>query len=237
MEIQLCNYDKKSNTTRDMQCNFIIIILTIIYNILIGIIIFIKQPIIKEVPVEVIKEVIVEVPVEVIKEVEVIKYYPVEVIKEVEIIDKVVTEENNEEELLLANYNTKERALALQAAYKEQLQVLFEKRMNILKNLSTFKPLSVNELPSGWTLETLFGGYGNQCNHLLTVNNLLLSKISEKVRESMSKDIETIDDEILIISKKAGLFQVDSDLLNDLHKCIEPTNQFYNDYKDELLKI
>jgi hypothetical protein len=64
----------------------------------------------------------------------------VEVIKEVlvEVIDKVVTEENNEEELLLANYNTKEKALALQAAYKEQLQVLFEKRKNITIKLYTF---------------------------------------------------------------------------------------------------
>jgi hypothetical protein len=145
--------------------------------------------------------------------------------------------ENKDEELLLANYNTKDRALALQAAYKEQLQVLFEKRMNILKNLSTFKPLSVNELPSGWTLITLFGGYTNNYNHLLTVNNLLLSKISEKVSESMSKDIETIDEEILIVAKKAGFFEANSDLWNDLHKCIEPTNQFYNDYNLKFVNL
>ena len=140
---------------------------------------------------------------------------------------------------MLANYNTKERALALQAAYKEQLQVLFEKRMNILKNLSTFKPLSNDELKSysGWSLETLFSNYTIQYTQSKTVNNLLLSKISKKVRESMSKDIETIDDEILIISKKAGLFQVDSELWNDLHKYIEPSNQFYNDYNFKLLNM
>jgi hypothetical protein len=161
----------------------------------------------------------------------------ISVITSIIIFIKQPVEVIKEEELLLTNYNTKDRALALQAAYKEQLQVLFEKRMNILKNLSTFKPLSVNELPSGWTLETLFGGYTNNYNHLLTVNNLLLSKISEKVSESMSKDIETIDDEILIVAKKAGFFEANSDLWNNLHKCIEPTNQFYNDYKYELLNM
>jgi hypothetical protein len=139
---------------------------------------------------------------------------------------------------LLANYNTKERALALQAAYKEQLQVLFEKRMNILKNVSTFKPLSNDELKARtWTLQTLFSNYTNEFNQSLTVNNLLLSKICRKVRESMYKDIETIDQEILIVAKKAGFFEANSDLLNDLHKCIEPTNQFYNDYKSELLNM
>ena len=127
MELQMCNNYEKSDTMCDKQCNFIIIILTIIYSTFISIIIFIKQPIIKEVPVEVIKE----VPVEVIKEV--IKEVPVEVIKEVikevpvEVIDKVVTEENNEEEFLLANYNTKERALALQAAYEERAIIAIKK--------------------------------------------------------------------------------------------------------------
>ena len=127
MELQMCNNYEKSDTMCDKQCNFIIIILTIIYSTFISIIIFIKQPIIKEVPVEVIKE----VPVEVIKEV--IKEVPVEVIKEVikevpvEVIDKVVTEENNEEEFLLANYNTKERAIALHAAYEERAIIAIKK--------------------------------------------------------------------------------------------------------------
>ena len=139
MELQVCNNYEKSDTICDKQCNFIIIILTIIYSTFISIIIFIKQPIIKEVPVEVIKEVHVEVIVEVIKEVpvevikEVIKEVPVEVIKEVikevpvEVIDKVVTEENNEEEFLLANYNTKERAIALHAAYEERAIIAIKK--------------------------------------------------------------------------------------------------------------
>ena len=141
---------------------------------------------------------------------------------------------------MLANYNTKERTLALQAVYKEQLQVLFEKRMNIIKNLSTFKDLSIDGLPNGWTLGTLFGGYSyltTPYTQLLTINNLLLSKISEKVSQSMRKDIETIDEEILIVAKKAGLFQVDSDLWNDLQKCIEPSNRFYNDFNFKLINM
>jgi len=112
MELQLCNnYEKSDTTICDKQYNFIIIILTIIYSTFISIIIFIKQPI--------IKEVIIEVPVEVIKEV--IKEIPVQV------INKVVIEENNEEELLLTNYNTKERALALQAAYEEHAIIAIKK--------------------------------------------------------------------------------------------------------------
>jgi len=208
MELQLCNYDKKSNTTCDMQCNFIIIILTIIYNILIGIIIFIYQPI--------------EVPIE------------------------VETEETNEEELLLAN-NTKERPLALQAAYKEQLQILFEKRMNIFEQLETLKCL-VNRLGGGYihanniSLVHIFhpfssGGQSTNLRQSLTVNDLLLLMIYQKIYPSMEKDMATIDEEILIIAKKAGLFQVDSDLWNYLHKYIEPSNQFYNDCKNVLLKM
>ena len=129
MELQVCNnYEKSDTTICDKQYNFIIIILTIIYSTFISAIIFIKQPIIKEVIKEVIVEVIVEVPVEVIKEV--IKEVPVEV------IDKVVTEENNEEELLLANYNTKERALALQAAYEERAFIAIKKYGDVYKNIN-----------------------------------------------------------------------------------------------------
>ena len=55
--------------------------------------------------------------------------------------------------------------------------------------------------------------------------------------KSILQDMATINEEILIIAKKAGLFQVDSDLWNDLHKYIEPSNQFYNDYNFELLNM
>ena len=150
---------------------------------------------------------------------------------------------------MLANYNTKERAL--QAAYKEQLQILFEKRINILKHWSQFRflpdrkggGLLYHKETNVYSLKHLFSNYQSTdsgcdiCVQSLTVNDLLLFKISEKMQQSMRKDIETIDEEILIIAKKAGLFQVDSDLLNDLHKYIEPSNQFYNDYNCELLNM
>lgn len=58
------------------------------------------------------------------------------------------------------------------------------------------------------------------------------------MQQSMRKDIETIDEEILIIAKKAGLFQVDSDLWNDLHKYyIKPSNRFYNDFNFKLINM
>jgi len=47
-------------------------------------------------------------------------------IKELEVI-KEEDKEKSEEELLLANYNAKERALALQAAYEERAKLTFEK--------------------------------------------------------------------------------------------------------------
>jgi hypothetical protein len=168
------------------------------------------------------------------------------VIKEVEI------EKNNEEELLLANYNTKERALALQAAYKEQLQVLLKKRMNILKQYQRFMTIDKNgggvlmhkcyqsySLGHFFPMYLTYGALSEEqfYRESLNVNYLLLFKISEKMQQSMRKDIETLDEEILIISKKAGLFQVDSELWNDLHKYIEPSNQFYNDYNFKLLNM
>ena len=49
--------------------------------------------------------------------------------------------------------------------------------------------------------------------------------------KSILQDMATINEEILIIAKKAGLFQVNSDLWNDLHKYIEPSEPVYNDLK------
>ena len=72
MELQICNNYEKNDTMYYNQYNFII--LTIIYIIFISVIIFIKQPIIVEVP---------EVPVEVPIEVPVVPEVPVEVPVEV----------------------------------------------------------------------------------------------------------------------------------------------------------
>ena len=243
MELQVCNNYEKSDTICDKQYNFIIIILTIIYSTFISAIIFIKQPIIKEVPVEVIVEVIKEVPIEVIKEVivEVIKEVPVEVIKEVpvEVIKEIESEETNEEELLLANYNTKERALALQAAYKEQLQVLFEKRKNITIKLNTCAmKMNINKGDDIYLSGLCHGGYSkDRITNSLTVNDILLNTIVEKMHQSIIKDMKTIDEEILIIAKKAGLFEVTGDLLKYLQKFITQENPIYDDCKNVLLNM
>jgi hypothetical protein len=196
----------------------------LIYSIITSIIIFIKQP------VEIIKEVIKYYPVEVIKEV------PVEII---EVIDKVVIEENNEEELLLVNYNTKERALALQTAYKEQLQVLFEKRKNITIKLYTFtNNRSINK-GNGIYLSCLCaGGHSkDKITNSLTVNDILLNTILEKIYQSIINDMVAVDKEIEIISKKAGLFEITGDLLKYLQVCIPQENPIYDDCKNVLLNM
>ena len=48
-------------------------------------------------------------------------------------------EQKKEEELLLANYNAKERALALQAAYDERAKLAFEKWQNVSCQLHTIQ--------------------------------------------------------------------------------------------------
>jgi predicted DsbA family dithiol-disulfide isomerase len=62
----------------------------------------------------------------IIQLIQVIKEEEEKVIEEVEVI-KEEDKEKSEEELLLANYNAKERALALQAAYEERAKLTFEK--------------------------------------------------------------------------------------------------------------
>jgi hypothetical protein len=71
----------------------------------------------------------------------------------------------------------------------------------------------------------------------LTVNDLVLGLIDGKVYQSIIQDIQTTNDELLIIAKKAGLFEETSDLLNDLQKYIKPTNPFYNEYKNVIVNM
>jgi len=157
---------------------------------------------------EVIKEEEVEIIKEVIKEVEVIKEEEEEVIKEED-------KEKNEEELLLANYNAKERALALQIAYEEQLQPLIEKKINLHKKFRSY-------YENGRL--TMVG------QNIQTLNECLLSIIQEQVLKSFTRDIETIDKEIIIMAKKARLFGGNSDLLlKELDK--SPNNTLVSDYK------
>ena len=144
-----------------------------------------------------------------------------------------------EEELLLANYNTKERALALQAAYKEQLQILFEKRKNITIKLNTSIMNTSIDKGDGINLACLCdGSYSkDRITNSLTVNDILLNTIVRKMHQSIIKDMISVDEEILIIAKKAGLFQVSGDLLKYLQKFITQENPIYDDCKNVLLNM
>jgi hypothetical protein len=109
MEVQTCAYTSPNVSSSDygkINIGSYIMCFIIIYSTALSIILSIIQLI------QVIKE--EEEEEEIIKEVE------VEVIKEED-------KEKSEEELLLANYNAKERALALQAAYEERAKLTFEK--------------------------------------------------------------------------------------------------------------
>ena len=156
----------------------------------------------------------------------------------VKVIKKFETQENNEEELLLANYNTPERVLILQSVYKEQLSVLFEKQINNYKKLNTYC-LEGRCLKEGHLLrEKINGTYPTDIIvNKLTVNDLLLGLIDGQVYQSMIQDIQTTNKEIIIIAKKAGLFEATSDLLNDLQKYIKPSNPFYNEYRNVILNM
>jgi hypothetical protein len=71
----------------------------------------------------------------------------------------------------------------------------------------------------------------------LTVNDLVLGLIEGKLYQSIIQDIQTKNEEILIIAKKAGLFEATSDLLDDLQDYIKPSNPFYNEYRNVILNM
>jgi hypothetical protein len=144
------------------------------------------------------------------------------------------TEKNNEEEILLANYNAQEKALI----YKKKLSFLFEKKINIYKKLNTYW-FEGRCMKEGHLLrEKINGTYSTDVIlNKLTVNDLVLGLIDGKVYQSIIQDIQTTNDELLIIAKKAGLFEETSDLLNDLQKYIKPTNPFYNEYRNTILNM
>ena len=204
MEVYTCVFESPVSATNyyeTISINSVIMCFLIIYSTALSIVLSVKQLI------------------QVIKEEEVIK----EVIDRVE-VQTQTNEENHkkeeekkddEEELLLANYNAKERALALQAAYDEQLQVLFEKRFTLCKKVQSYY--------NNGRLTTVEP-------HKQTSEQCLLSIIQEQVLQSFTRDIETINKEIIIMAKKAGLFGGNSDLLlKELDK--SPNNTLVSDYK------
>jgi hypothetical protein len=150
MEVYTCAYENSnvSNSNSDyygkINMTSVIMCFLIIYNTALSIVLSVKQliQVIKE------EELINEEEEE---EEEVVKEVEVEVIKEEE-----VSKEVEEEELLLANYNAKERALALQAAYDERAKLMFEKweetyyKLDIIRghNRIYIGPSRTDDLPS-----------------------------------------------------------------------------------------
>ena len=249
MEYRL--YDEQYNY-EDISYNSIIFSLLIIYSTTISVILFfIKQPkevikeVIKEVPVQVIKQVLMEV----IKEEEELLATEEEELLATEEEELLATEENllveeeellinteenlllEEEEELLANYNTKERALALQEAYKEKLDILLKKKKEINTKLDTFNKSTYN----------LFFNTDSSGLPESVVNKILLLRmIHVNITKSITKELPS-NEEILRIAKKAGIFDSSYNIL-ELLKINTNTfdtvkHPFYDDYKDVLSKI
>lgn len=151
-----------------------------------------------------------------------------------DVINEFEIEKNNEENILHANYNTQEKALV----YKEELSGLLEKQINNYKKLNTYW-FEGRCLKEGHLMrEKINGTYPTDIIvNKLTVNDLVLGLIEGKLYQSIIQDIQTTNEEILIIAKKAGLFEATSDLLDDLQDYIKPTNPFYNEYRNVILNM
>ena len=151
-----------------------------------------------------------------------------------DVINEFKTQENNEENILPTNYNTQEKALV----YKEELSGLLEKQINNYKKLNTYW-FEGRCLKEGHLMrEKINGTYPTDIIvNKLTVNDLVLGLIEGKLYQSMIQDIQTTNEEILIIAKKAGLFEETSDLLDDLQDYIKPTNPFYNEYRNVIFNM
>ena len=151
-----------------------------------------------------------------------------------DVINEFKTQENNEENILPTNYNTQEKALV----YKEELSGLLEKQINNYKKLNTYW-FEGRCLKEGHLMrEKINGTYPTDIIvNKLTVNDLVLGLIEGKLYQSMIQDIQTTNEEILIIAKKACLFEGTSDLLNNLQEYIKPTNPFYNEYRNVILNM
>ena len=149
--------------------------------------------------------------------------------------DELIATEKNllleEEEELLANYNTKERALALQEAYKEKLDILLKKRKEINTKLDTFNKSTYN----------LFFNTDNSGLPESVINKILLLRIIHvNISQSITKELPS-NEEILRIAKKAGVIESPYNIL-ELLKINTNTfdtvkHPFYDDYKDVLSKI
>ena len=231
MEFQSCDNYEHTDIIYKYQYISIIISLLIIYRMLISIIIFIKQPIIKEV----IKKKLLDT-----KEKELLTTEEEELLatEEEELIaneeELIANKEkellDTEEELLLANYNKKQRALALQEAYKEKLNILLKKKNEINIKLDNFNRCGYN----------LFFNTNNNGLSESEVNKIILLRmIHTNISKSISNEMPS-SEEILRIAKKAGVIDSPYDILDLLKirtNVFDNGHPFYDEYKEVLSKI
>ena len=135
-----------------------------------------------------------------------------------------------EEELLLANYNKKERAFALQEAYKEKLNVLLKKKNEINTKLEIFNKSAFN---------IFFNTDSSDLPESVVNKILLLRMIHGNISTSISNEMPS-NKEILRTAKKAGVFESPYDILELLKirtNAFDNGHPFYDEYKEVLSKI
>ena len=155
MEVQTCAFEtfafnNSNHYYGKINIGSVIMCFLIIYSTALSIVLSVKQliQVIKEeeLIMEMEEEDKVDVQTQVTKEEE--EVIEKEVVKvdvqtqvtiEEEEIERKKKEQKKEEELLLANYNAKERALALQAAYDERAKLAFEKWQKVCFELYTIQ--------------------------------------------------------------------------------------------------
>ena len=144
MEVQTCAFESPTITNSNyyygkINIGSVIMCFLIIYSTAISIVLSVKQLI------QVIKE------EELVQEME--EEEEEDVQTQVDKEEKVITEleviKEEEEELLLANYNAKERALALQTAYDERAKLAFEKWRDTYDRLNTIQSGRFEKLRQG----------------------------------------------------------------------------------------
>ena len=136
----------------------------------------------------------------------------------------------NEEELMLVNYNKKQRAIALQEAYKEKLDVLLKKKNEINTKLDNFNRCGYN---------LFFNTDSSGLSESVLNKILLLRMIHINISKSISNEMPS-NEEILRIAKKAGIFDSPYDILELLKiktNAFDNGHPFYNEYKEVLSKI
>lgn len=164
MEVQTCAFESPAITKSDyyygkINIGSVIMCFLIIYSTTLSIVLSVKQliQVIKEEQliqeIEEEEEDKVDVQTQVTKE-EIVKEIvkvdvQTQVNKEEEEKERKEKEQKREEELLLANYNAKERALALQAAYDERANLAFEKWRDTYDRLNTIQCRRFEDLRRG----------------------------------------------------------------------------------------